>query len=291
MKQWDRIEAFVEVVKLGSFSAAGHQLGVSTSHISRSVSALEQSLGTQLLYRTTRQIRLTDAGSLYYEHCRQLFEGFREAESALSDLQSSPKGLLRLQASTNFGERYIAPLANGFLQLHPQLSLQMHFTNRAVDLIEEGFDVAIRMGVLKDSSLIARRLWDRRERIVGSPGYFNQAGVPEQLSDLGRHNCLIGSRDRWLFSVEGERREVRVSGRWQANSDIAMLDAALKGLGITQLPEYYVDEHLASGELVSVLDAFQFSDSAVWIVYPRLRFLPPKVRLFIDYLVEQIEHS
>lgn len=168
MQRWDRIEAFIEVVRLGSFSAAARHLRVSTSHISRLVGQLENHLGTQLLYRTTRQIRLTDAGTLYYEHCHRLFDGFREAEAAIDDLQHRPKGLLKLTSATTFGERFVAPLVNDFQRLHPQLEVQMHFTNRQVALIEEGYDIAIRMGVLKDSTLIARRLCERREYVVGS---------------------------------------------------------------------------------------------------------------------------
>lgn len=286
MQRWDRIEAFSEVVRLGSFSAAARHLRVSASHVSRLVAQLENQLGTQLLYRTTRRLRLTDAGAVYYDYCRHLFEGFRDAEAAINDLQSSPQGVLKLTSATTFGERYIAPLVNAFQRLHPQLEVRMHFTNRQVDLIDEGFDVAIRMGVLKDSSLIARRLCERREYVVGSKAYFAQVPRPHSLAELASHQCLVGSRDYWLFEVGGQRREVRVNGRWQANSGPALLDAALKGLGLAQLPDYYVEEHLASGSLISVLDNLQFTGTAVWAVYPRHRHLSPKIRQFIDYLSE-----
>ncbi|QEW07202.1 LysR family transcriptional regulator [Nitrincola iocasae] len=291
MNHWDRIEAFTEVVRLGTFSAAARHLNVSASHISRLVVKLEQQLGTQLLYRTTRKIRLTDAGRLYYEHCKHLFEGFREAESAINDLQSSPRGVLKITAGYTFGERYIAPLINAFMQLHPQLEVRLHLTNRRVDLIEEGYDLAIRIGPMEDSSLIARRLWTREELVVASPAYLAQQGKPVTLADLAKHQCLLGSRDRWLFSDQGTRREVRVQGRLHANSGIALLDAALKGLGLVQLPAYYITEYLESGELVPVLQDFAFKDSAIWVVYPQHRHLSSKVRMFIDYLVEEIEHN
>lgn len=286
MQRWDRIEAFTEVVRLGTFSAAARHLKVSSSHVSRLVGQLENRLDTQLLYRTTRQIRLTDAGALYYEHCRHLLEGFRDAEAAINDLQSSPRGVLKLTSATTFGERYVAPLVNDFQRLHPQLEVRMHFTNRQVELIDEGFDVAIRMGVLKDSTLVARRLCERREYVVGSKAYFEQVSRPHSLAELANHTCLLGSRDTWLFDVDGSRREVRVHGRWQANSGPALLDAALKGLGLAQLPDYYVEESLASGRLVSVLDGYQASGTAVWVVYPRHRHLSPKIRQFVDFLVE-----
>lgn len=289
MQRWDRIEAFTEVVRLGTFSAAARHLKVSNSHISRLVGQLENQLDTQLLYRTTRQIRLTDAGALYYEHCRHLLDGFREAEAAINDLQSKPKGVLNLTSATTFGERYVAPLVNDFQCLHPQLEVHMHFTNRQVELIDEGYDIAIRMGVLKDSTLIARRLCERHEYVVGSRTYFEQVPRPHSLAELANHRCLLGSRDSWLFEVNGQRREVRIKGHWQANSGPAILDATLKGLGVAQLPDYYVEPYLQSGELISVLDAFQHTDTAVWAVYPRHRHLSPKVRQFVDFLVTHID--
>jgi DNA-binding transcriptional LysR family regulator len=288
MKHWDRVEAFVEVVRQGAFSAAARQLKVSASHISRLVSQLEAELGVQLLYRTTRQIRLTEAGELYHQHCRHALDGFREAEAALGDMQASPRGLLKLTASTTFGEQHIAPLVNRFVQLHPQIEVRMHFTNRRVALIDEGYDIGIRMGELQDSSLIARRLCDRREHVVASPDYLRTCPAPAHPNDLSRHRCLIGTLDHWRFRIDGQRREIRVSGRWQANSGPALLDATLRGLGLSQLPDYYVDEHIAKGSLVPVLEDFRFGDTGVWAVYPRHRHLSPKVRQFVDYLAEQL---
>lgn len=288
MQRWDRVEAFVEVVRLGAFKAAAERLKVSSSHVSRLVSQLENQLGTTLLYRTTRRIRLTEAGRLYYQHCLHLVEGFREAEAAVKDLQAKPTGLLGLTCATTFGERYLAPLVHDFMCRHPRLEVRMHFTNRQVDIIDEGFDIAIRMGTLKDSSLIARRLCERREYVVGSPAYFTRVAQPHSLSELARHRCLVGSQDYWRFDVEGVRRQIRVDGPWHGNSGPALLDAALKGLGLAQLPDYYVEDHLARGELISVLDAYRHSDTAVWAVYPRHRHRSPKVRQFLDFLVDHI---
>lgn len=291
MQHWDRVEAFVEVVRGGSFAAAARQLRVSNSHISRLVSQLEQQLGTQLLYRTTRQIRLTDAGALYYDSCRQLFDGFKEAELLLTHHQGQPTGLLKITAATTFGDRYIAPLVNDFALLYPQIKVSMHFSNRQVELIDEGFDVGIRMGVLKESTLIARRLCDRKEYIVGAPAYFVRHPAPQNLAALEQHHCLIGSRSSWLLAQDGLRKDVVVRGNWQANSGPGLLDAALKGMGIAQLPDYYVDEHLASGRLQSVLDEFRYPDTGVWVVYPQQRYLAPKVRFFIDFLVERFSQG
>ncbi|MFC2991268.1 LysR family transcriptional regulator [Halomonas tibetensis] len=290
MQRWDRIEAFVAVVRLGTFAAAAGELSVSPSHVSRLVSQLETQLGTALLYRTTRQIHLTDEGRLYYHQCRQLFDGFREAEAALNDLQARPRGLLSLTSATTFGERFIAPLVNDFLLEHPRLEVRMQFTNRQVDIIDEGFDIAIRMGRLEDSSLVARRLCERHEYVVGAPAYFAHISQPHALAELVHHRCLVGSRDHWRFAVEGVRREVRVRGAWQANSGPALLDASLKGLGLAQLPDYYVEEHLASGALISVLDAYRHADTAVWAVFPRHRQRSPKVHRFLDHLVANLSN-
>lgn len=288
MAHWDGIEAFVEVVRLGTFAAAARKLQVSNSHVSRQVAQLEQELGLPLLYRTTRQIHLTDAGERYYARCRELLDGFREAESALQSLQERPHGVLQLSCATTFGERFIAPLVNDFLRLHPQLEMRLHLTNRQVDVIDEGFDVVIRMGTLQDSSLIARRLSERREFVVGSPDYFKRVSHPHSIAELARHRCLIGSRDVWRFDIDGLHREVRVHGTWQSNSGPALLDAALKGLGLTQLPDYYVMPYLASGDLIAVLERFQCRDAGVWAVMPRHRQHATKVRQFVDYLVENL---
>jgi DNA-binding transcriptional LysR family regulator len=278
MQHWERVEAFIAVVRFGSFAAAARELQVSNSHVSRLVSQLEQQLGTQLLYRTTRQIRLTDAGQLYYESCRHLFDGLREAESLLQHHQGQPTGLLKITAATTFGDRYIAPLVNDFQLLYPQLKVQMYFSNRQVELIEEGFDLAIRMGVMRESTLVAKRLCDRQEYIVGSPAYFARVSAPQTLTDLERHNCLVGTRGYWLLQDQGQRKDLVVHGNWQANSGPALVDAALKGLGLAQLPDYYVEEFLADGRLVAVLNDYRFKDAGVWVVYPQ------QVRLFIDFL-------
>ncbi|MGJ3256835.1 MAG: LysR substrate-binding domain-containing protein, partial [Alcanivorax sp.] len=262
MQHWDRIEAFVEVVRRGSFADAARHLGVSSSHVSRLVSRLETQLGTQLLYRTTRRLKLTDAGAVYFDHCGQLFDGFQEALSAISDYQQRPTGVLKLTCATTFGERYIAPRVNDFLARHPQLSVQLDFTNRRVDIIDEGFDVAIRTGALPDSSLIARKLCPRREYIVGSADYFQRHARPHTLGELNQHNCLLGSADQWAVDVDGQHRQWKVQGNWKGNSGMALLDAARKGLGLAQLPDYYVEDDLHRGQLISVLDQYACTHTA-----------------------------
>ena len=288
MQHWDRIEAFVQVVRQGSFANAARHLGVSSSHVSRLVTRLETQLDTQLLYRTTRQLGLTDAGEVYFNHCSHLFDGFQEALNAIGDYQQRPTGVLRLTCAATFGERYIAPLVNDFMNQHPQLTVDQEFTNRWVDIVNEGFDVGVRAGSMPSSSLIGRRLCQRREYVVASPAYLQQHPPPRTLEDLAAHNCLQGSNDHWSFDIGQQHRSVRIHGNWRGNSGQALLDAARKGLGLAQLPDYYVWEDLASGRLVSVLDEYMCTHTAVWVVYPRHRHISPKVRQFVDFLVENM---
>lgn len=284
MNRWEGIEAFVQVVRLGTLSAAARELQVSVSHISRSVSRLENSLGAQLLYRTTRSVRPTEVGKAYFEQCQQLLDGFGQAEQQVRDYQSEPTGLLRLSCGTVFGERYVAPLINDFMRHYPGLELDLHLSNRTVDLVRDGYDLAIRMGMLRDSALVGRRLCARREYIVASPDYLQRHGEPGTVSDLIAHQCLIGSNEQWRIQTEEGVRDLRVRGRWRANSGLAVLDAALKGLGIAQLPDYYVAGYLARGELQPLLPALEIRDAAVWALYPKSRHLAPKVRLLVEFL-------
>ncbi|OHV12751.1 LysR family transcriptional regulator [Kushneria phosphatilytica] len=288
MQRWDRIEAFIEVARVGSFSRAARHLKVSPSHVSRLISQLEQQLGVPLLYRTTRRLHLTDAGLLYFDRCLPMLSGLAEAEQAVRTLRDEPSGTLRVVAPPVFGERYIAPLINEFANAHTTLDVQMTFTDESFDLIGEGFDLGVRIGVLEDSTLIARRLCERPLHVVATPDYLKRHGRPATLSDLTRHNCLTGADDHWLFEVHGQRREPRVTGNWQANSSRAMLDAVTRGMGLAQLPEDLIDEHLQTGWLERVLEAFRYPHTGAWIVYPRHRQPSSRVRQFVDFLVERM---
>ncbi|MBB3228488.1 DNA-binding transcriptional LysR family regulator [Luteibacter sp. Sphag1AF] len=289
MRAWDGMDAFVEVIRMGSFSAAARSLGLSTAFVSRAVSGLEHRLGTQLLHRTTRKLGLTDAGRLYYEHARQLLEGFDAAEQAIVEFQEGLRGNLRISLATTYGERYVAPLVNQFLARHPQIGVDMDFSNRNVNLIEEGYDLAVRTGLLEDSNLVARRLGERRLFVVGSPAYLNASPAPVDLDALDRHTCLLGSSSHWIFAEHGQPTQRPVRGRYRAASGQALLDAALRGLGLAQLPDFYVESPLLHGQLVSVLDAYRYEHGAVWLVYPRSRHLSPKVRQLADFLIEGLQ--
>mgnify|MGYP000854029441 FL=1 len=288
MRRWDEVEAFVEVVRRGGFSAAAERLGVSVSHVSRSVSELERRLGLPLLHRTTRSVRLTEAGRAYYERCSRALDEFHAAEALLVQEQHEPRGTLRITCATTFGERFIAPLLNELLLRHPHLGLELTLTNEQVDVVGEGYDLAVRMGNLKaPSSLLARRLCDRREYVCASPEYLGRRGVPRTLEDLKQHDCLLGTHPIWTFSEGGKVREVRPEGRWRANSGAALLDAVRKGLGVARLPDYYVEEAIARGELVSLLERYRHPFTGVWLVYPAGRQRSHKLQLVCDFLVER----
>lgn len=291
MSHWEGIEAFVRVVRLGTLSAAARDLQVSVSHVSRSITRLENRLGAQLLYRTTRSVRPTEVGKAYNEQCQLLLDGFNQAELQVREHQQEPTGLLRLSCGTVFGERYIAPLVNDFMLQYPSLELDLHLSNRTVDLVPDGYDLAIRMGRLKDSALVARRLCVRREYIVASPQYLARYGEPQSIAQLAEHRCLLGSNDFWRVMGDSGLRELKVKGRWRASSGVAILDAALKGLGLAQLPDYYVESHLRTGALSALLPESEISDLAVWAVYPKRRHLAPKVRVLVDYLQQHFSEQ
>lgn len=284
MNRWEGLDEFVAVAECGQFTAAAERLGLSSSQVSRQIARLEERLHTRLFYRTTRKVALTEAGQTFLQHCQRLQDAREEALNAVGDLGSEPKGLLRMTCAVAYGERFIVPLVTSFMARHPRLSVEIELSNRTLDLVQDGFDIAIRLGRLQDSRMLATRLAPRRMYLCASPDYLQRYGRPHSLSELARHNCLIGSSDVWTFQLEGREASQRVNGNWRCNSGQAVLDAALAGLGLCQLPDYYVLEHLCSGALVSLLDNHQPPNTAVWALYPQQRHLSPKVRQLIDAL-------
>ncbi|MBX9755148.1 MAG: LysR family transcriptional regulator [Pseudomonadaceae bacterium] len=284
MSDWQGLDEFVAVAECGQFTAAAERLGLSSSQISRQVARLEERLQTRLFYRSTRKVSLTEAGQTFLQHCQRLQDGREEALRAIGDLAGEPKGLLRMTCAVAYGERFIVPLLNDFMALHPQLRLEIELTNRPLDLLQEGLDLAIRLGRLQDSRLVATRLAPRVMHLCAAPAYLQRYGRPHSLSELTRHNCLIGSSDQWQFQQEGREQALRVQGNWRCNSGEAVLDAALRGFGLCQLPDYYVQQHLRSGALVALLEAQQPPNTAVWALYPQQRHLSPKVRQLVEHL-------
>ncbi|ASI88863.1 MULTISPECIES: LysR family transcriptional regulator [Vibrio] len=291
MANWEGINEFVAVVETQSFTGAADRLATSVANISRRVNALEEKLGVKLFVRTTRKVSVTEVGATYYQHCKPLVDGLALAELAITQLQSTPKGKIKMTAPVTFGEQVLAPLMHEFLLMHPQIELDLILSNQKMNLVEEGFDLAVRLGRLEDSSMMARKLLDRHMFVCASPTYLENHGEPHTLSELKRHSCLRGSTKYWRFDEKGSERLIHVEGRVQCNSGYALVDAALKGLGIVQLPDYYVQPYLEAGELVEVLTPYRGDREGIWALYPQNRMLTSKVRTLIDYLSEALSRE
>jgi DNA-binding transcriptional LysR family regulator len=291
MQEWEGVGEFAAVAETLSFTRAAARLGISTAQVSRRVSALEARLGVKLLQRTTRSVSMTEQGETYYAHIRRVLDGLAEAERAVTQANAAPAGRLSLTAPVTFGESVIGPLVNEFLTRHPALEVTLTLTNQKIDLVAEGYDLAIRLGTLQDSSLIATRLAARTLHVCASPAYLASRGTPQQPGDLSRHNCLQGTLDHWRFRQNGRPRQLRVHGSLRCNSGWSLLDAAIKGVGLVQLPDYYLRTALAEQKLVPVLEEFQPPEEGVWAVYPPNRHLSSKVRLLLDFLAEHLGRS
>ena len=288
---WEGVSEFVAVAEAESFTTAASRLGISTAQVSRQIGALESRLGVKLFYRTTRKVSITETGQIYYNHCRQVLDGLAEAERAITDLHQTPKGRLNLTAPVTFGEKRIAPLVNEFVARYPQLEVNLVLSNQMLDLVAESYDLAIRLGELDDSTMMAKRLAPRTHHVCASPDYLAAHGAPYTLSELDQHNCLQGTLDTWRFQENGKSRHIRVKGNIRCNSGWSLVDAALKGIGIIQLPDYYVQAELEAGRLVSILGNYRAPDDGIWAIYPHNRHLSPKVRLLLEHLSEGLGKS
>lgn len=285
MSRWAGVDEFVQVVESGSFTAAARELGVSKAHVSKQVRDLEDRLGIRLLHRSTRRQALTEAGEQFYLRCTQLIGELDELSAQLGEAQDTPQGRVRISVAGAFAERYLAPACAEFMARYPQVSIELNFDNRIVDLIDEGFDLAIRYGELRQSGLVARRIAPRRLHVCASPEYLAARGVPTRPEQLRAHACLVGSSDTWIFRGEsGAVQRLRVSGNWRSNNGIALLAAARAGLGLVQLPDFYIEDDLQANRLQLVLQDWELGDVGVWAVYPHRRHLSAKVRFLIEHL-------
>ncbi|CAA7611785.1 Transcriptional regulator [Candidatus Terasakiella magnetica] len=286
--RFDCLQAFVRVAESGSFSEAARRLGLSKSMISRQVSALESDLGVRLLHRTTRSLSPTEAGRAYLERCQRILADLDEANQLVSHLQSVPRGRLRVSAPMSFGILHLGPALAGFLDRYPEIELEMGMTDRHVDLVDEGWDVAVRIGRLADSSLIARRLASIRRIAAAAPGYLATRGTPQTPVDLSGHDCLTHSgmvSSEWRFvGADGQILSQEVAGRFRADNGDVLRLMALAGQGITMLPTFFLGDDLRAGRLVPLLGRFIPHDVSLNAVYPHARHLSPKVRAFVDYL-------
>lgn len=288
MKAWQGISEFSAVAECKSFTGAARQLGLSVAQVSRNIAALESRLQMQLLYRSTRSVSLTEEGALYLPHCKHLVASLRDADQAIQQRTQQPQGLIRLTAPVYFGERFIAPLLNDFLQIYDACQLDLQLTNEQVDLIEGSYDIAIRLGQLGSPRLKARKLGTRRHFVVGSPAYFERRSRPGQLEDLDAHRCFTGTVKQWRFQVAERIETVQPQSYLHSNNGLALRDAAIKGLGLAMLPDYYVTDALANGQLEEVLAEFRQPDDGIWALYPENRQVIPKVRVLLDYLSEHL---
>lgn len=285
------MRVFAKVVELQNFADAARRLKLSPAMVTRHIQFLEQRIGVRLLNRTTRQFSLTEAGMLYYERCVNLVTNILEAEGRIAELGSAPRGRLRVTASPNFGTVVLWPIVDQFITRHSDISVDLVLTNRAVNLVEEEIDVALRISPRSlDASLVMRRIATSKVIACAAPSYVRRAGLPVAPSDLANHACLVvnegaGNHD-WVFRRDGEVHAIVPPARVASNDKRLLCRAAVDGAGIVVLPSFIVGEPLADGRLVLVLPDWSIDDLAISVVFPSRKFMPAKTRLFIDYLAD-----
>jgi len=286
------MQVFVQVVESGSFAAAAKRLDASAASVTHHVQALEDHLGVQLLHRTTRRLNLTEVGQNFYEHSTRILAQVEEAERCASTLQTTPRGRLRINTTEAFA-RVLAPLIAEFAAAHPDMSFDVVATNQMVDLIEEGFDLALRPGPLPDSSLISRQLGIGKRVACAAPAYLDHRGTPQRPEDLADHNCLIHTMldNRWSFAGPDGEVAVEVSGNLRSNSWPAIRGAALAGQGIALLPIVLVAGDVQEGRLRRLLPDYGAGEVVVQAVYPPGRHLSVKVRSFLDFVVKRLHEQ
>ena len=281
---------FVEVAKQQGFAPAARSLNLSTSAVSQYVIDLEDWLGVQLFQRTTRKLSLTDSGRAYLDRCRHVVTEVNNIKYAASERQVEPQGLLRITAPVFIAQSFLQNMLAGYLNQYPKVDLELVAVDRFVDLIEEEFDLAIRAGVLENSTLVARKLMDVRLVVVASPAYLEQYGMPKKIVDLKNHNCLIdtvaGYSNRWPVAEKKNAKPIVVQGNVRVNSGDIVRSLALSGIGIAFLPEFFVNKDIHEGRLVSLFDSHVQFSGGLFTVYPQKRHLSANVRSFVDYLFD-----
>ena len=287
--------AFVNVVETGGFSSAGRKLGISTTLISRYIAQLEDDLGVLLLQRTTRKVTTTQIGLAYYQRCLPLLDEVNEVESMVKLTHVNPYGKLVLSAPTSFSEIHLMPVLSDFIAQYPDVTIDLQLTDRFVDIIEEGMDIAMRIGNLSDSSLIARKISPISLVACASAQYLNQAPALRQPKDLAKHRCIIDSNYKhgkhWLFQQNGQEIEIAVKSSIKVNSVRAVRELLIKGAGIGVCPLFAVDDDIKQGRLIRVLDTYQTDELGLYAVYSHRRHLSAKVRLFIDFMIKHFSNN
>lgn len=284
----EHLKLFVRLASSQSISMAGQELGLSPAVASSHINKLEESLGVRLVHRTTRKVSITAEERAFLPYAEEVLASVEAAKGAVGVGHSNPTGTLRVTAPASFGRMHLIPAMNGFMQRYPELNIEFRFSDSIIDMVEGGFDVAIRAAELKDSSLVARKLAPDRRIVVASPAYLNQFGAPEKPQDLVNHQCinLIGL-DNWTFKTDEGVVSVKTSGRLRCDNGDAMRDATTGGLGISINSIWSVYKQLKSGELVEILQDYPLAmEASIWAVYPSSRLIALKVRAFIDYFSE-----
>ncbi|MDR5731728.1 LysR family transcriptional regulator [Caballeronia sp. LZ025] len=289
MDRFKQIETFAAVAAKGSLSAAAQAEGIAPAVIGRRIDALEERLGVKLLVRTTRKITLTFEGSAFLEDCQRIINDMQNAEASVSAGGVKASGHLRVSAPAGFGRRHVAPLVPKFTTLHPDVSVSLDLTDRMADLVNEGFDCAVRLGELPDSSLVSLKLGENRRVCVASPDYLAKRGKPTNLAALAHHNCLAlgasaNQQRGWMFQQDGKVVTIKVSGTMECSDGAVLHEWCLEGRGLAWRSWWEVGEDIRSGRLVSVLDAFAAPPIGIHAVFPQRRHLPLRVRLFLDLL-------
>ncbi|WP_428697338.1 LysR family transcriptional regulator [Stappia sp.] len=296
MDQLTALRVFRQVVEGGAFAAAARKLRLSPAAVSKNVGELEAHLGVRLLNRTTRRMSLTEAGTRYYQQVSRILDDLEDADGSMQPLSHSPSGLLRVSAPMSLSLVRFSGAVVRFMQAYPDLSLDLQLDDRRVDIVKDGFDLAIRgSDRLEDSSLVARRIMALRHVVCAAPAYFAAKGRPQTPMELAGHDCvqfsLSGHAGEWEFSRDGETQKVQVTGRYKVTSSLAIRDALRAGFGVSLIPRLYVQDDIAAGRLETALDDWDPVVTQVYAVYPSRRYLLPKVRAFVDFLAEDLREE
>jgi len=289
----DGITVFVAVIRAGSFTAAADALGRSTSYISKEITRLEKRLSSRLLNRTTRTISLTDTGRAYFERCDQIVIDAENAERSINQLQDTPRGLLRVNAPSSFSQKKLMELLPTFLNTYPEIQLEVEFNDRIIDVVAEAYDVVIRVGHHKDSNLVARQISKTKSVTVASPSYIKQYGAPKLASELTQHHCiaysLLPAPTKWEFKKGDKVSHVNIEPRVLCNTAELEVSMVKQGIGITRLPLFCCEEEIKAGELICIMQDYDPIELGIYAVYPHRQYLTPKVRVFVDFLLDRIQ--
>jgi DNA-binding transcriptional LysR family regulator len=292
MDRLDDLRAFVAIVDRGSLTSAARQLGRSLQSVSRSLAALEREIGVELVRRTTRRSAPTEAGIAFFQRLKPALAEIDAAALDAADRRAEPAGLLRISSSSAFAPLYLVPVVAAFLSAHREVEIELELSDAYIDLVERGFDLAVRIGELPDSSLLAKRLADLRRVVFASPGYFKAHGRPKRPEDLARHQCIIRTAaresDAWPFTIDGRLRKIKVGGRFRTSGAITANEAAALGLGIANAPLWQVRPLLDQGRVALALTRFEPPPIPLHAVWPASRMLPAKTRRFIDFLEAEL---